>query len=92
MERASAINLVLLGGGLTIVGATMTLGDHNRRVACERAHPDNTAACHSASGGYYYGGGHSGGGYARSGGGYLSESGISRGGFGGFGRGFGGGG
>ncbi len=86
VEKASAINLVLLGGGLTMIGATLSLAEHNRYVTCERDHPADPAACRTGSAGGS--GGHGGGGF----GGYSSgEAGIARGGFGGFGGSHGGG-
>jgi len=99
MRRASAINLVLLGGGLTLFGAAGVLNEHNRLAACEarRVHkiPGEPDECKthpgSAYGGHGWGGfGHGGSSYGQGrGGGFF---GIARGGFGGFGAGHGGGG
>jgi hypothetical protein len=92
MRRAAALNLVVLGGGLTLFGAAGVLSEQRRAAACQRAreaHSDLTDPnCNNAHSGYApVGGGHhavwSGYGPARGS--------VTRGGFGGFGAHFGGG-
>jgi hypothetical protein len=92
MRRAAALNLVVLGGGLTLFGAAGVLSEQRRAAACQRAreaHSDLTDPnCSNAHTGYApVGGGHhavwSGYGSARGS--------VTRGGFGGFGAHFGGG-
>jgi hypothetical protein len=87
MRRASAINLALLGGGLTLFGAAGVLNEHNRIAACEARRgqkpPGQPDDCRTAPGSAYGGGGHGGGYHGFSSG--HSSYGIARGGFGGFG-------
>jgi hypothetical protein len=91
MRRATALNLVVLGGGLTLFGAAGVLSEQRRAAACQRAretHSDLTDPnCNNAHTGYApVGGGHHGGWASGS-----ARSSVARGGFGGFGAHFGGG-
>jgi hypothetical protein len=89
MRSATALNLVLLGSGLSLFAAAGLLTEENRLAACEArrapAPPDPHDSCHvshSGGGGFHGGGSYSGG---RSGGSGFVAGGIARGGFGGFG-------
>jgi hypothetical protein len=86
MRRATAMSLVILGGGLTMVGAELSAN----RPACHPAKDDSPydTQPHCGSG---FSGGHGGGWGSRGGrssGGWLS-GGIARGGFGASGHGAG---
>jgi hypothetical protein len=92
MRRATALNLVVLGGGLTLFGAAGMMNDQRRAAACARAreaHSDLTDPnCNNDHSGFAHAGG-GGSGYH---GGYGSgRASVARGGFGGFGGHFGGG-
>ena len=104
MRQSTAVNLVILGGGLTLFGAATTLMQQNRAAAaCQKARAEGLGEsdphCNHAGGGFYTHGvgataGRSRGSTYSSGGGELfasSERSVLRGGFGSFGRGFGGG-
>jgi len=101
MRRATALNLVILSGGLTLFGTAALVSEQRRAAACARAREnhleDSDPNCRHASGssgssyhGGYYAGRSSGIGGSGSSGGFFGfgESGsVARGGFGGFGRG-----
>ncbi len=96
MRRATAINLALLGGGLSLFGAAGVLAEHNRYLACERQRPPLQPGEADPCVSHWGGGGHAGGGggsayhsSSSSGGGFFAS--IARGGFGGFGAAHGGG-
>jgi len=95
MRRATAINLALLGGGLTLIGATGVLNEHNRLAACEARRgqkpPGQQDECKTSPGTAYGGGGHGGGGFFHGSSSSRGSFGIARGGFGGFGAAHGGG-
>jgi hypothetical protein len=105
MRQSTAVNLVILGGGLTLFGVATSLNQANRQAsACQKAraegrgdtdpnchHPDSGAPYHGSYGwshGTYF----TGGGRSDAASGSSAPGAISRGGFGGFGHGFGGGG
>ena len=103
MRRATAVNLVLLGGGLTLIGTLAVVSEQRSIEACQerqaREPPGHREDCRTPQ---LNGGGHGGSGGHFSGSrgitssdedGRSSTSGgeIARGGFGGFGGGEGGG-
>jgi hypothetical protein len=91
MRRPTAINLALLGGGLTLIGAAGVLNEHNRLVACEQRRgqkpPGQPDDCKSSPATAY--GGHGGGGVYHGFSFGHGSYGIARGGFGGHGAGHG---
>jgi len=91
MRRATAMSLVILGGGLTMVGAELSANRQPCHPAKDDSPYDTQRHCGSGfsggHGGSGWGGGGSGGG-GRSSGGWFS-GGIARGGFGASGHGAG---